>query len=273
MEDILVELQQVTIAYGSKPHDTTVVHDVGISLRKGSIHCLVGESGSGKSTLAYTTAGLLGKHAHIEAGQLSFPGGRALKLGSEAHKSWTRTKVGLVMQDPLESLHPLYRVGAQMAEAYCLADRTEKRASALQKAGALLRRMGIADSDRVLRAYPHELSGGLRQRIVIAIAIAKNPDLLICDEPTSALDVTVQRQILVLLRQIANSGKTILLITHDMGVVAQVGDSVSVMKNGSIVEEQDVYALFRSPLHAYTQKLLKATPRLDVPFWKQEDHQ
>ena len=241
------------------------VAGVDLTLRAGEILALVGESGSGKSALSMSLVGLnRGPGAHI-SGEIDFRG-RDLVTASEQDLRGVRGKdVAVVFQDALAALNPTQRIGAQVAEMIRTHRKVSRRAAA-DRAGQLLGEVGIANPAQAARAYPHQLSGGMRQRVMIAIAIANDPAVLIADEPTTALDVTIQAQVLRLLKRLQTEhGTAVLLITHDLGVVAEVADRVAVMYAGRIVERGTRDEVLFSPQHPYTMALLASVPRVDGP--------
>jgi peptide/nickel transport system ATP-binding protein len=255
----LVKIRNLTIGFPREGYANTVVQGIDITIQQGETVALVGESGSGKSVTARTLLGLSGVGAQIRADEFSI--GDESVLGF-TEKDWRRLrghKIGFVLQDALVSLDPLRRISQQLSDAFGrrgFFGRSELRVDSR----ALLQTVGIPDPDRRLRQYPHQLSGGLRQRALIATAIARKPALLIADEPTTALDATVQKQILDLLDQRRKEGHTLLLISHDLAVVAKLADRVLVMKDGIIVEEGETRKILNNPEHPYTRQLLDAVP-------------
>ena len=242
------------------------VDGVGFAVRRGETLALVGESGSGKSVTSLSIMRLIPTPpGEIAAGQVRFRGrdGQVRDLLALSERQMRRVRgneIGMIFQEPMSSLNPLLDVGEQIAEVLRL-HRGLGRAAARQQAGAMLERVHIPDARRRLSDYPHQMSGGMRQRVMIAIALACHPALLIADEPTTALDVTIQAQVLQLLRELqAELGMGILFVTHDLGVVAEIADRVAVMYAGRIVEQGDVRDLFAAPLHPYTQALLHSIP-------------
>lgn len=255
---VVIEVENLSVAYrGERGTSQTVLSDITFSLAAGKILCLIGESGSGKSTLGLSLLGLLpSQMASVRAERITLCG-HPLSFGNEQGWQSLRGKeVGYVFQDPFVGLNPLMRAGEQIEEALRLGDEKlsshEFRLRGIEK----LKEVGLADPHRVIGCYPHELSGGLRQRVLLAMALARNPRLLIADEPTSSLDATLQRQVLDLFLQKKTEGMSALIITHDFGVVASVADEVMVMHEGKIVEKGQVDAIFESPQHPYTQSLL-----------------
>ena len=236
------------------------VRGVSIAVNEGETHCLVGESGCGKSVSALAVMGLLAKGGIRTADTLSFAG-QDLRGLTESQMSRLRgDRMAMIFQEPMTSLNPAYTVGSQMAEVR-IRHRGGSKREALDRAAALLGRVGITAPGMRLAQFPHQLSGGLRQRVMIAMALMCDPDLLIADEPTTALDVTVQAQILRLLMELQRElGLAILLITHDLGIVARMAHRVSVMYAGQVVESATAEALFAAPTHPYTRGLLDCVP-------------
>jgi oligopeptide/dipeptide ABC transporter ATP-binding protein len=240
------------------------IEDVGFTLDEGEVLGLVGESGCGKSITALAVMGLLPQPvARISAGSIWFDGTDLAALSNEQMRHMRGDQLGMIFQEPMTSLNPVYRVGDQLVEALS-EHRPLGRGAAWREAVAMLDLVGIPAARDRASAYPHELSGGMRQRVMIAMALICRPKLLIADEPTTALDVSTQAQILDLLLSLKRElGMAIMMITHDLGVVAEVADRVAVMYAGRIVETADVFELFRSPRHPYTDALLRSIPRLD----------
>jgi peptide/nickel transport system ATP-binding protein len=248
--------------------DDGIVHAVdGISyaIEAGKTLGIVGESGSGKSVSSLTTLGLTRNQGARIEGQMMFEGRDLVTLRDDQMRAIRGNDIAMIFQDPLSSLHPFYRVGAQLVEAV-LVHRQIGKSAARARAVELLELVGIPDPRRRVDQYPHEFSGGMRQRAMIAMALANEPKLLIADEPTTALDVTVQAQILALLEDLQTRlGMAIIVITHDLGVVAEIADEIAVMYAGRIVEHGTAVQIFSSPQHPYTWGLLKSIPRLDSP--------
>ena len=263
----LLDVRDLRIAFPGERGEGFAQPVDGVSFRiaKGETLALVGESGSGKSLTALALLRLIPPPGRIESGSRILLDGQDLMTFEEEGLRAVRGKrIGIVFQDPMSSLNPVYTAGAQVREAV-RAHRTVPAKDAKARALALLAEAGIPDPAVLYDSYPHELSGGLRQRVLIAIALAGEPDLLIADEPTTALDVTVQAQILELLDRLRESrGMAVLLITHDLGVVAGRADRVAVMYAGQIVEEAETRRLFRSPRHPYTRALFRAIPKLET---------
>lgn len=255
----LLRIENLRVRFGS----TTVVDGVELAVEAGETLALVGESGCGKSVTALSILRLLAQPGEIASGTVTFAGRDLTKLSENQLDDLRGGAISVIWQDPLAALNPLLPVGVPVVEVLMRHKKLDKR-EAREKAIAVLTRVGIPQPEKRLDDYPHQLSGGQRQRVMIAAAIACDPQLLIADEPTTALDVSVQAQILELLRGLAREMNTaMLLITHDLGVVAQIAKRVAVMYAGQIVEEGTVAEIFAHPQHPYTQGLLLATPRLD----------
>jgi peptide/nickel transport system ATP-binding protein len=254
---MLLEVEELRIRYGA----VRAVDGVSLSLEAGSVLGLVGESGSGKTACALALMGLAGE-AEV-SGRASFDGRDLLALDRESMRRLRGAEIAMVFQDPLSALHPLHSVGAQVAEAVRAHDAGVSRRQARERAIELLGTVGVRDPAHRARDHPHQLSGGMRQRATIAMALANRPRLLIADEPTTALDVTVQAQVLDLLDRLrAELGMALLLVTHDLGVVARMADEVAVMYAGRVVERAPTATLFEAPEHPYTWGLLDSVPRL-----------
>jgi oligopeptide/dipeptide ABC transporter ATP-binding protein len=254
----LLEVRDLAVRFG----DVAAVSGVSFAVRPGEFYGVVGESGSGKSVTARAIMGLLGEHATIDRGSIRLSGEELLTASPRRLRSLRGDTVSMVFQDALAALDPVYSIGDQLVEAL-RAHRPVRRREARQRAIELLGEVGIPDPEERIDAYPHQLSGGQRQRVVIASALIADPQLIVADEPTTALDVTVQKQILDLLRDIRRRrGASIVLITHDLGVVAQTCDRVAVFYGGVVVEEAPVLPLFTSPRHPYTRALLRSVPKL-----------
>ena len=250
-----------------KTHFTTpdgvirAVDDVSFKVDKGKVLGLVGESGCGKSITALSLMRLVPPPGRIVSGEMFFDGHDLLKLNSEEIRKLRGNRMAMVFQDPMTSLNPVFSVGNQIAEILRV-HKGLKRSEALDKAQFLLQRVGIPDPSRRIREYPHQLSGGMKQRVMIAMAIACEPSLIIADEPTTALDVTIQAQILRLLRELIETSNTaLILISHDLGIIAEMADEVAIMYAGKIVEHATTRDLFAEPLHPYTIGLLQSIPR------------
>lgn len=256
----LLDVQDLNVDFHSDTEVVYAVQHVSFSLRTNETLGLVGESGCGKSTTAMSLMQLLPPNAHIKADAVAFEGRDLLALGPKALRDLRGDRISMVFQNPMTSLDPAYTVGSQILDVL-REHRGLTGKVAREAAISLLRQVRIDSPERRFNTYPHHLSGGMRQRVVIAIALACNPDLLIADEPTTALDVTIQAQILSLLRDIrAERNIAIILITHDLGVVAELADRVAVMYAGRIVEEGRVIDVFENPLHPYTAALMRSIP-------------
>ena len=254
----LLMLENLSVQIGK----TTLLDGIGFHLKRGEILGLVGESGSGKSLTAWTIAGLLPLIAgRLTSGNILFDGTDTAKLGIEGWRRLRGGRIGFVMQNPMTALDPVQRIGKQVdvvSRQHLGLTRAAARARTLE----LFAQMRIAEPAAVADAYPHQLSGGMKQRIVIAMALAGEPDLIIADEPTTALDVTVQAQIIQILTTLVRQrGLALLLITHDMGVVAQACDRVAVLYAGRMAEERPVKELFEAPAHPYTRELINCIPK------------
>ncbi len=260
MNETLLSVENLTTVFEVRPRPVVAVDDVSFEIRRGETLGLVGESGSGKSVTAFSLVQLLQPPGRIAAGRIVFQGRDLLTLPEREMRKVRGAGIGLIFQEPMAALNPVMRVGVQIAEGlrvHGLAGKRDARARAID----LLRAVRIADPDKRVDDYPHQLSGGMRQRVMIAVALACRPPLIVADEPTTALDVTVQAQILELLRDMKEQfDLSLLLITHDLGVIAETADRVAVMYAGRIVESGAVREIFRRPLHPYTQGLLASIP-------------
>ncbi|MDA9434177.1 ABC transporter ATP-binding protein [Bradyrhizobium sp. CCBAU 51627] len=260
----LIEIKDLRIRFhGDDGRITHAVDSVDLSVANGATLGLVGESGCGKSVTSLAIMGLLPKQSSEISGAIRFDGFDLLKTADQTLRDLRGNRLAMIFQEPMTSLNPSFTIGDQIIETI-LRHRGGSRKGARDRAIALLRRVHIPSPERRIDDYPHKLSGGMRQRVMIAMALACDPQLLIADEPTTALDVTLQAQILELMRELkAASGAAIILITHDLGVVAEVCDEVAVMYAGEIVERAPVDELFSAPQHPYTVGLLGSIPRLD----------
>jgi len=242
-----------------------ILTDVNLEVRRGETRGLVGESGAGKSTVAKAILGILPRNVRITAGAVRFEGEDLLAMPPHARRRLIGERIALIPQDPLTALNPGRRIEAQLTDGLRLQRGLDARA-ARARGLALLDEVQIRDPERVLRSFPHELSGGMRQRVLIASAFALEPRLIVADEPTTALDVTVQKQILRLIRAMQTAhGTAVLFVTHDLGVVAQICDSVTLLFGGRIVEAGRTVDLLQAPEQAYTRALIAASPRVDRP--------
>ena len=260
----LLEVDDLHVTFRTEGGTVKAVDGVSFSVRRGEIVAIVGESGSGKSVTAMTLMGLTRSPNAMFEGTATFNGTEL--VGANAHQLQRIRGAGIAMvfQDPMSSLDPVYRVGKQIVEQIRVHEKMSK-AAAMDRAVTMMERVGIPRAKDRLRSYPHEFSGGMRQRVMIAMALSCSPDLLIADEPTTALDVTIQAQILDELRDLRqNTNSGIILVTHDLGVVADVADRVIVMYAGKVVEQGTLDEIFYDPQHPYTWGLLGSVPRLDV---------
>ena len=260
MTSPLFRTERLSVTFDSEGDGVAVVDDVSIAIQHGETVALVGESGCGKSVTALAALGLLDSPGRVTHGDVFLEDQSLLGLSPEGLRAIRGRRISMIFQEPMTSLNPVFTVGDQIAETL-LTHGELTRAAAHEEAVRLLDQVGIPSPETRVSQYPHELSGGMKQRAMIAIALACKPDLLIADEPTTALDVTIQAQILMLLRSLQKElGMSILLITHNLGVVAQFARRVMVMYAGHIVEQADVLDLFQSPRHPYTQGLLASLP-------------
>ncbi len=255
----LAEVQDLRISFPSPQGYKEVVHGLDLTLYKGEVFAFVGESGSGKTVTGYAFMGLLPSYVRVE-GRLHFLGRNLIGLPPRQWHSIRGEEISMIFQEPMISLNPTMKVGQQVAEVFMLHQGMDKK-EALGQTVAILGEMGIPQPEIRVQDYPHQMSGGMRQRILIAMAMAARPKLLIADEPTTALDVTVQAQILALLKRLQRErGTTIFFITHDLGIVAEVAHRVGVIKGGLLLEESKVDDLYDEPLHPYTWALLEVLP-------------
>lgn len=262
----LLSVRNLSVSFKLKKRLLCAVRDVSFDLNEGEILGIVGESGSGKSVTAKSLVRLLPAHSTVITGQAIYGGRNLLTLSEKELQAVRGKEIGMIFQDPMTSLNPTMKIGKQICESYLRHHKESTRAEAKDRALELLDLVGIPQAKSRFEEYPHTLSGGMRQRVMIALALAANPRLIIADEPTTALDVTIQAQILELMRSIKEKlGTSFILITHDLSVVAGFCDRVLVMYAGRIVEQASVDQLFSHPSHPYTRGLLHAIPRLDMP--------
>lgn len=261
---MLLEIKNLKTEFETKKGTVCAVNGVDFSVDKGEVVAIVGESGSGKSVTSLSVMRLLGKSAKIKVtGQALFKGENILDRSEKEMQEMRGKMLSMIFQEPMTSLNPVFTVGKQISEAIIKHDKVSK-AEAKNRAIEMLRLVGIPSPETRVNNYPHQLSGGMRQRVMIAMALSCNPELLIADEPTTALDVTIQAQILDLMLELKEKlGTAILLITHDLGVVAEVADKVVVMYCGRVVEKANVKELFRDSKHPYTKGLLNSIPKID----------
>ncbi len=261
MSEYLVDIQHEKLSFFTPVGEVKALNDVSLHMKEGEVLGIVGESGSGKSVTAYSLMGLTAENGKIVGGEVHFNGHRVDQMSEKELRMIRGKEISIIFQDPMTSLNPVYTVGNQIEEAVRVHGNKTK-AEARERAKELLTLVGINEPERRLKQYPHELSGGMRQRVMIAIALACEPKLLIADEPTTALDVTIQAQILDLMNELKKKlSMGIILITHDLGVVASMCDHVAVMYAGEIVEYGTTDDIFYQPQHEYTKGLLKSIPK------------
>ncbi|MCW5771466.1 MAG: ABC transporter ATP-binding protein [Rhodospirillaceae bacterium] len=261
----LLDIRALHLVIGRGRRTTPILRGIDLAVAPGEVHGLVGESGAGKTMVGKVVLGIQPEHACVTRGTVAFAGRDITHLGERARRSLMGTGIALIPQDPMTSLNPAFTVGSQLTDVIRLHLGLDRKA-AMERALQLLADVHIRAPARVIGQYPHELSGGMRQRILIAIAFSCRPKLIIADEPTTALDVTVQRQVLRLIRDLQrDAGTAILFVTHDLGVVAKLCEKVTVLHAGRVVEHGPVAAVIERPSHPYTQALMKATPRYDRP--------
>ena len=264
MSEYLVDIQHERLSFFTPAGEVKALNDVSIHLNDGEVLGIVGESGSGKSVTAYSLMGLTAYPGKLVGGTIDFNGHRINDLSEKEFRKIRGNEVSIIFQDPMTSLNPVYTIGNQIMEVILLhTDKNKEQARA--RAKELLELVGINEPEKRLKQYPHELSGGMRQRVMIAIALACEPKLLIADEPTTALDVTIQAQILELMMELKEKlGMAIIMLPHDLGVVASMCDRIAVMYAGRIVEYGTTDDIFYNPKHEYTKGLLRSIPRLDA---------
>ncbi|TDQ37679.1 ABC transporter ATP-binding protein [Aureibacillus halotolerans] len=261
----LLSVQNLATSFSRRGQSNVrVVDDVSFEVAEGEVVAIVGESGSGKSMTALSVIGLLKRGGNVVSGSIAFQGENLTKLSAKERRRHHGKDMAMIFQEPMSSLNPMMRIKAQLAEAVAIHQRSLSKKDIYHEVLRLLELVDIPDPKAVAERFPHQLSGGMRQRIVIAFAIAHRPKLLIADEPTTALDVTVQANILDLIHKLHTENQTgVIFITHDLNVVAEMADRVLVMYAGRIVEESSVYNLFDDPKHPYTIGLMEAMPTLD----------
>ncbi|OWT55711.1 ABC transporter ATP-binding protein [Candidimonas nitroreducens] len=258
----LLDVRNIRTSFRTSQGLVYPVDNVSFSLDRGEVVAIVGESGCGKSITAFSVMGLLGDSGRVEQGEIFFEGRDISAMSREQMRGIQGNDISMIFQEPLTSLNPLLTTGYQIDESLRL-HKNLSRKQAKEQSIDMLRKVGMPRPEAVYAAYPHELSGGMRQRVMIAMALSCGPKLLIADEPTTALDVTIQAQILKLMQDLRSElGTTIVLITHDLGVVAEMADRVIVMYAGQVVEQGDVYSLFQNPKHPYTRGLMNSTPKI-----------
>ncbi len=268
MSDYLVEIKDERLSFFTPAGEVKALNGVSFHLNEGEILGIVGESGSGKSVTSYSLMGLTAYPGRLVGGDLYFNGHHINEMSETDFQKMRGNEVSIIFQDPMTSLNPVYTVGNQIMEVIKL-HTNKTKTEAYERAKELLTLVGINEPEKRLKQYPHELSGGMRQRVMIAIALACEPKLLIADEPTTALDVTIQAQILELMMELKEKlGMAIIMITHDLGIVAATCEKIAVMYAGHIVEYGTTDDIFYRPKHEYTKGLIKSIPRMDA-----EDHE
>ena len=264
MGEYLVDVKNERLSFFTPAGEVKALNDVSIRLKEGEVLGIVGESGSGKSVTAYSLMGLTAHPGKLLGGELHFNGHQVETMSEKEIRKIRGNEISIIFQDPMTSLNPVYTIGNQITEVIRLhTDKTRQQAR--ERARELLELVGINEPEKRLKQYPHELSGGMRQRVMIAIALACEPKLLIADEPTTALDVTIQAQILELMMELKDKlGMAIIMITHDLGVVASMCERIAVMYAGRIIEYGTTDDIFYHPKHEYTKGLIRSIPRLDT---------
>lgn len=263
MAETLLELKDLSIHFFTDSGEIPAVDKVNLQIHKGEIVGVVGESGCGKSVTSLSIMRLIpSPPGKIVGGEINFKGEDLTKAPEKRMKKIRGKEISMIFQEPMTSLNPLFTIGNQMSEAFRLHQKISKK-EALKRSIDMLKQVGIPRAESIVHEYPHQLSGGMRQRVMIAMAMSGDPEILIADEPTTALDVTIQAQILDLMRKLNKEKNTaILLITHDLGVVAEICDRVVVMYSGQVVEEGSTREILKDPKHPYTQGLIKSLPKL-----------
>lgn len=265
MQEQILSVENFSVSFDTYAGEVQAVRDVSFSIKAGEIVSIVGESGSGKSVMTQSLVKLLpSPPSRIKSGHVEYKGQDLVAMNHKQLRKIKGEEIAYIFQDPMTSLNPTMKIGKQVIEGI-LGHTRISRSEAYKQAVDLLREAGISNAEKRMEQYPHELSGGMRQRVMIAIAIAMRPKLLVADEPTTALDVTIQAQILETLRDLNRKlGMAVIMITHNMGIVAKMAQKVMVMYGGKIVESGDVHTIFYKPGHPYTRSLLAAVPRLDL---------
>lgn len=264
MSEKLLEIKDERLSFFTPAGEVKALNGVSFSMEEGEVLGIVGESGSGKSVTAYSVMGLTAYPGKLIGGTINFNGHQIDKMSEKEMRKIRGNEVSIIFQDPMTSLNPVYTIGNQITEVICLHTGKSKK-EAHDRAKELLELVGINEPAKRLKQYPHELSGGMRQRVMIAIALACEPKLLIADEPTTALDVTIQAQILELMQELRKKlGMSIIMITHDLGVVASMCERIAVMYAGHIVEYGTADEIFYEPKHEYTKGLIRSIPKLNV---------
>lgn len=270
MEANLLEVENLQTSFYTEDGEVKAVDGVSFTLPKGKTLGIVGESGSGKSITALSILQLLASNGKIKGGEIRFKGDNLIGYSDQKMRDIRGNAISMIFQEPMTSLNPVFTVGQQISESLIKHQKMSKK-QALERSVDLLKLVGIPSPEARVKNYPYELSGGMRQRVMIAMALACDPEMLIADEPTTALDVTIQAQILELIKELQHRlGMSVIFITHDLGVVAETCDYVAVMYAGQVVEYADVYTLFKEPQHPYTIGLLNSLPRHDMEQEKLE---
>ena len=263
MTENILEVRDLHTSFETDAGEVSAVNGVSFTIAPGKTLGIVGESGSGKSVTAYSIMGILAENGHITSGSILYKGEDITKWDQKQMQSFRGEKCSIIFQDPMTSLNPVFTIGNQLEEAILLhTDRNKKEAR--ERAIEMLTLVGINEPESRLKMYPHELSGGLRQRVMIAMALACEPDILIADEPTTALDVVIQAQILELMQDLQKKlGMAIIIVTHDLGVIAEMADEIIVMYGGRVCERGSAEDIFYRPAHEYTKGLLRSIPKAD----------
>lgn len=262
-EQPILQVKNLITSFFTDSGEVRAVNDLSFNLEKGKVMGVVGESGSGKSVTAYSILQILTNPGKIVGGEILFKGENILDYSRRSMQQFRGEKISIIFQDPMTSLNPVYTIGNQLCEAILLhTDRDKKQAK--ERSLEMLQLVGVNQPDKRLQQYPHELSGGMRQRVMIAMALACEPDILIADEPTTALDVTIQAQILELMQELQKKfGMAIIMITHDLGVIADMCDEIIVMYAGGVCERGTADEIFYNPKHEYTKGLIRSIPKLN----------
>ena len=263
-EHTVLQVNNLQTSFNTDKGEIRAVDGVSFAVPKGKTMGIVGESGSGKSITALSILQLLATNGHVKGGEVLFKGQDLVKLTDKQMRNIRGNQISMIFQEPMTSLNPVSTVGQQISETLRIHKKLSKK-EAMTQTIDMLKLVGIPSPDKRVKQYPYELSGGMRQRVMIAMALACNPEILIADEPTTALDVTIQAQILELIKDLQNRlGMSVIMITHDLGVVAETCDYVAVMYAGQVVEYADLRTLFKNPKHPYTLGLLNSLPRHDI---------
>lgn len=264
-DDALLRIDNLRTYFDTPEGVVRAVDGVSFGIAKGETLALVGESGCGKTVTSLSLIRLLPDTANVEADRIMIDGKESLGFSAQQARELRGKTISMIFQEPMTSLNPVYRIDKQLGEVFLLHEPRLTKAEVRERSIAILQKVGVPNPAERLRSYPHELSGGLRQRVMIAISLAPNPKMLIADEPTTALDVTIQAQIIELLKKLQDDmGMSVLLITHDFGVVSQIADRVAVMYAGKIVEEGGLEEIFEDPWHPYTKLLILSIPGIKV---------